>query len=238
MTASTSKSPTVVLVEDDMALVSSLTRQFERTELVIVATTASADAVIPTVQQHRPSVVLMDIDIQGNVDGITLAEELLVCEDTPVVFLSGAMEEGIVRRAAKSGAYAYLAKPTSMVAVVATLEMAIAKHAEVHDRDHDAALLSRTLDTLTSAIVVLGREGDIAFMNRAATELTGSRLAEAKRRAPAWTEQIARLQMDAAGTEVLLQSKSSEPVRCWAKRMSMPREGSVCVLEPIWKRTD
>lgn len=123
--------PSVVLVEDDDIVANALRRQLEHHDFIVAAVVAEDEKVIAAIQQHRPAVVLMDVGIRGSLDGITLAEEILVCEDTPVVLLSGTSDVTLMRRAARSGAYGFLAKPTSGQSIITTLEMAIYKHEEL-----------------------------------------------------------------------------------------------------------
>jgi AmiR/NasT family two-component response regulator len=76
----------------------------------------------------------MDIRLQGPVDGLTVAEELYVCEKTPVVFLTAYSDETTLARAAGTGAYGYLVKPVAPGSLSSTLRMAREKHDELTDR--------------------------------------------------------------------------------------------------------
>lgn len=121
----------VLLVENDAQMVTALQRVLDADGFEVVGVAEDSRVVVGLVQELRPDVVLMDIELGGRLDGISLAEEILVCEDTPVVFLSGGDSRENAHRAARSGAYAFLGKPLSNASLVASLRMAVARHAEL-----------------------------------------------------------------------------------------------------------
>ena len=224
----------VLLVEDDVHMAGALTRVLESDGLDVVGVAAEARAVVALVQELRPDVVLMDVELGGSLDGISLAEEILVCEDTPVVFLSGGDSRDSARRAARSGAYAFLGKPASGTSVVATLRMAIARHGELRDgRDH-ARVFSHALEVVDACVVVLQREGEIEFMNRAATALTGWTLTEAKVRRPPWVEQLRPLAEETEPpSSITVQRRTGEPMTCTVKRFPDANGGTICLVRPF-----
>ncbi|HVI86891.1 MAG TPA: ATP-binding protein, partial [Dongiaceae bacterium] len=79
--------------------------------------------------QSHPDVVLMDINIEGDIDGIQTAAMISDDDFTPVVYLTAYSEEATLRRAAETNPYGYLLKPFSERELHATLQMAIANSA-------------------------------------------------------------------------------------------------------------
>lgn len=224
----------VLVVEDDTHIASALISVLQSDGLAVVGVAEDARAVVALVQELRPDVVLMDVQLGGSLDGISLAEEILVCEDTPVVLLSGGDNRDDARRAARSGAYAFLGKPASGASVVATLRMAIARHEALRDgRDH-ARVFSHALEVVDACVVVLQREGEIEFMNRAATALTGWTLTEAKVRRPPWVDQLRPLPEEAEPpSSITVQRRTGEPMMCTVKRFPDANGGTICLVRPF-----
>lgn len=217
---------TVLLVEDEPIVARAMRRALERLELHVVVASSTGDGIIADVQNACPDVVLMDVGLGGEFDGITIAEEILVCEDVPVVLISGNIDDDLRRRAARCGAYGFLAKPAPTESIVATLQMAIYKHGELRKRERDARRFAQIFDAIDTAMIML-RDGELELMNRAASELTGTRLAEAKVRRPEWAERLG----DQA--QVIITNESNRKVTCRARRFTMPDGEKVVLLERV-----
>jgi len=225
--------PSILLVEDEAVIAMALRAELEEKGYRVVAWVSKAEDVIPAVQRDRPTIVLMDIRLKGDVDGVALAEEIFVCEDIPVVFLSAYSDPGLCLRAGQAGAYGYLTKPVREDALVATLDMAVQKHADLRARRDDAQWLGVALNALDHPLVGLDAEGRVRFMNHAATELTGWVLGEAKGERPRWAEQLAEVAPDEAGDArpVALLTRSAAPVPVRVKKLPSKLGGAVCVIE-------
>jgi signal transduction histidine kinase len=119
----------VLVVEDERIVALHLKQQLTKLGYAVVAVVASGDQAIEFLRQAHPDVVLMDINIEGDIDGIQTAA-LISAEDlTPVVYLTAYSEEATLKRAAATNPYGYLLKPFSERELHATLQMAIAHSA-------------------------------------------------------------------------------------------------------------
>lgn len=222
--------PSVLIAEDEAIVALDLRRQLEHYGFQVVAVVGRSEEVVAAVQAHKPTVVLMDVRLRGEVDGVTLAEELFVCEDTPVVFLSAYSDCDIVARAARSGAYGYLTKPVTITALISTLQMAIAKHADLRCRRSDADWLGRAIDAVEFAVIGLEADGSVRFMNRAAAAITGRSLLGVRAATPAWAQTLAALPARLARDDVTLNVGGTCPVAVRAQTFPLPGGGLVCLL--------
>jgi PAS domain S-box-containing protein len=75
-----------------------------------------------------PDLILMDIQLAGEMDGITAAGRICSVTDVPVVFLTAFSQDPLLQRAKAIAPYGYLIKPVSLRELTATLEMALYKH--------------------------------------------------------------------------------------------------------------
>lgn len=226
--------PSSVLIAEDEAIVAlDLRGQLQAHGYTVAALVGRSDEVIPAVQAHRPSVVLMDVRLRGPVDGVTLAEEIFVCEDTPIVFLSAFSDRDIVSRAAQSGAYGYLTKPVTIAALVSTIEMAICKHEDLRRRRQEAEWLGGAIDAVDFAVIGLEPNGDVRFMNRAARAIAGRSLLDARSAPPPWARQIAALPDAVVHGEVVLDFGMAGAVRFRAFKYPVSAGGHICMLRMI-----
>lgn len=222
----------VLLVEDDELVAEALRRQLERGQFSVVGVVSDAALVISAVQSLRPDVVLMDIHLGTSLDGITVAEEILVCEDIPVVFLSGALDETERQRATRCGAYGFVLKPASWEAIATVLEMAVSRHAQLGAQAASVRILNQALDSLDDSVIVLRGLGDVEFMNSTACTLLGWTLSEAKLKRPAWVSQLDPLSVHGE-TSVTLQRRSGELVVCSMRTRGVSDGNRVYILRPV-----
>ncbi len=224
---------TVLVVEDEAIVALDLRKQLEISGYRVVGIVGRSDEVITAVQTLRPGAVLMDVNLRGAIDGVTLAEEIFVCEDTPVVFLTAFSDTTIVDRASRCGAYGYLTKPVSHAALTATLDLAIEKHRDLCARRGDAQWFHRAFEAFDAAIVGLDDAGGVQFMNRKAVQLSGWMLMEAKNNAPPWAEQLHALphsESASASTITVLHTRGPLRTSVIVQKFPLEQGGSVCMI--------
>ncbi|HVJ44631.1 MAG TPA: ATP-binding protein [Dongiaceae bacterium] len=119
----------VLVVEDERIVALHLKQQLTKLGYAVIAVVASGEQALQFLRQAHPDVVLMDINIEGEIDGIQTAAMISAEDFTPVIYLTAYSEEATLQRAAATNAYGYLLKPFSERELHATLQMAIAHSA-------------------------------------------------------------------------------------------------------------
>jgi len=105
-------SETRVLVVEDEAVVA-LSERFilESLGYRVIGTAGSGEEALASIAVDRPDVVLMDVLLQGHMDGLETARQIDQRFGIPVVFVTAHEDRDLVRRAGLSGASAHIAKP-------------------------------------------------------------------------------------------------------------------------------
>jgi len=117
----------ILVVEDERIVALDLQHILEGFGHEVVATAPSGERAIELARQHQPDLILMDINLEGKIDGTEAAERIQADRPIPVVFLTAYTESGTLARAEKSAPYGYLVKPVETRALQATLRMALAR---------------------------------------------------------------------------------------------------------------
>ena len=84
---------------------------------------------IELARQLDPQLILMDVRLEGEIDGITAAETIRDEHDVPVVFLTAHADDDTLHRATRTEASAYLVKPFKPPDLRCVIEIALHKHA-------------------------------------------------------------------------------------------------------------
>lgn len=163
----------ILIVEDSALAVFSLKQTLEYDGFTVIGSCDSGEKAIAFVETTRPDLVLMDIVINGHLDGIQVASILKKKHNVPSVFLTGLTDRQTIDRAKVSEAYGYLAKPFESREVIAVIEMALYKHElELQLRRSEEKYFS-TVSSISDAVVTVDRDCRITFMNPAAQCMTG-----------------------------------------------------------------
>ncbi len=118
----------IMVVEDESIVAFNLQQRLSRLGYDVPAVAASGEEALRLVDQLDPDLVLMDIHIQGEMDGIEVASRLNASHPLSVIFLTAYSEDATIERARATRPYGYLLKPFSEREMHATITMALERH--------------------------------------------------------------------------------------------------------------
>jgi len=123
-----------IFVVEDAALTSALLQQhIEAMEHQFVGKADNGVDALEQIERLRPDLVLMDINLRGDMDGIEVASRLRDRETAGVIYLTAFADETILERARLTEPYGYLVKPFNRQSLQASVEMGLYKR-EVEQR--------------------------------------------------------------------------------------------------------
>jgi PAS domain S-box-containing protein len=169
----------ILVVEDDELVALYIQLKLELLGYQCVGHTVRGDSAITLAAQLRPDLVLMDIQLAGNMDGIEAAETIYRQFAIPVIFLTASANNQTLERVLQVEAFGYIIKPFSDQELRTALEMALYKH-RAEAKLQASELRFRTIfDAEPECVKVIDAEGNILEMNGAGlTMLEASSLAE------------------------------------------------------------
>lgn len=115
---------TVLIVDDEFLIAEGLRLQVEDMGLPVCATAATADDAIALAQRHQPMIVLMDMRLQGEKDGVDAALAIHDTVGAKVIFVTGSREPSTMARIQEDHPSAVLFKPVSDRQLRAAIEAA------------------------------------------------------------------------------------------------------------------
>jgi len=164
----------VLIVEDDGIIALDLEHTLRDLGLEPCGVATSADQALRLAASAAPHVVLMDIRIEGERDGIDAAALLGERFDIPVVFLTSHSDEATLARALRTSPYGYLVKPVNAPELLTTLE--VARHRCRLERELRARQrwFSTTVSSIGDGVVTSSPDGHVTYVNRAAELVLGA----------------------------------------------------------------
>jgi diguanylate cyclase (GGDEF)-like protein/PAS domain S-box-containing protein len=169
----------ILVVEDERVVAWDITEALEKSGYRVVSTAASAVAALEETLKHQPDLVLMDIRLDGDQDGVTAAENIYRNLGIPVIFLTSYSDDVTLSRATATSPFGYLIKPFQVDQLHTTIQVALQRHRLEQKNKLSAEQVVDTLRSLTEATIALDLKGQITFLNPAAETLTGWTQSEA-----------------------------------------------------------
>jgi CheY-like chemotaxis protein len=166
----------IFIVEDERIVAEDLKRMLERLGYKVVGSASSGDEAIEKMKATPPHLVLMDIRIQGALDGIDVAEHVVTEFDIPVIYLTAYADETTVDRAKGTLPSGYILKPFEERSLKTIVELALYKHNMdrmfIEAQDWHGGILAN----LSMAVMAIDGKSNITYMNKTAENLTGHQL--------------------------------------------------------------
>ncbi|MGL6343051.1 MAG: two-component system response regulator [Waterburya sp.] len=120
----------ILIVEDELLIAKNTAKKLHGFGYNVVKIVSNGQAAIDFVSLEQPDLVLMDITIKGEIDGIEAASQIKAISDVPIIFLTAYANDETLDRAAETGCYGYLIKPYKEQELHATVKMTLSKHLE------------------------------------------------------------------------------------------------------------
>ena len=121
--------PQILVVEDEGIVAKGIEAMLKKLGYDVPAVVSSGTEAIKKAVETHPDLVLMDIVLEGDIDGIEAAAQINSRFDIPVVFLTAHADELTIKKAKMAEPFGYVVKPFNERELHATIEMAIHTHA-------------------------------------------------------------------------------------------------------------
>lgn len=148
----------IMIVEDERILALDLAETLDDLGYTVAGMASRGEEAIELARQLDPQLILMDVRLDGEIDGITAAETIRDEHDVPVVFLTAHADDDTLHRATRSEASAYLVKPFKPPDLRCVIEIALHKHAADRRLRENERWLEQTLQQRTAALEAANRE--------------------------------------------------------------------------------
>lgn len=210
----------ILIVEDEAIVALDVRNRIEKLGYVAARTVSSGEEAVRVAPEVDPHLVLMDIQLSGEMDGIEAARIIREQTGKPVVFLTAYSDRSSLERAKVADAFGYVLKPFEERELGIAIEMALYKERMQRRLTESREWLHGTVAALFDGVVTTDAAGTVLFMNRRAVELTG------------WSEEeaIGRSAEEVVRVEAIPTAEFATGIIPEAVRL-LRRDGSVAYVE-------
>lgn len=168
------KPANIMIVEDEQITAADLQDTLAQLGYTVTATVSTGADAVREAAKNPPDLVIMDINIKGDLDGVEAAKQIRQQLGIPAVYLTAHADPDTLSRAKQAEPLGYIVKPFQERELHAVIEMAVHKHqVERKARRRRRDLMVETASALSDGIIFVDGDGLVKFINPAAELLTG-----------------------------------------------------------------
>lgn len=165
--------PHILVVEDEALIMANLVNTLTMLGYTVHEPVATGEEAIRAVITKKPDLVLMDIELVDEMNGIEAAEKIRKIADIPIVYITANTDDLRLKQAQLTGPYGYIIKPAHRSELKATIEIALYKHMlDRKLRDSEARFRTIT-ERISDVIFILDLEGNPTYVSPSITPILG-----------------------------------------------------------------
>jgi CheY-like chemotaxis protein len=118
----------ILIVEDEFIIAMGIERSLKALGYSVIDTVPSGEEAVERALADLPEIVLMDINLRGEIDGLEAARRIRLRADIPIIFLTAYADDDSLSRARETEAFGFIVKPFQDFALKSAIETALHKH--------------------------------------------------------------------------------------------------------------
>lgn len=175
----------ILIVEDEQIVVLDIHNTLEKYGFSVAGYANRGEDAIKKAGEIYPDLILMDIGLKGEVDGIEAAKQIRKLFDLPVIFLTAFGNQATVQRASQAEPFGYIFKPFEARELVGNIEMALYKHGMEKKLRENERKFRSVVEQASDGIALVDSHGNIIEWNPTMEQITGLARSEVLDR-PIW----------------------------------------------------
>jgi CheY-like chemotaxis protein len=140
----------IMIVEDEWTVAEEIKMVLQGMDYDVTSMSSSGEEAIQNAEKDKPDLVLMDIVLEGEIDGIAAANEIRSRFNIPIIFLTAYTDDKILERASITGPFGYIVKPFVNEDLKISIEIALYKFRMERERKRFIEELQGALPKITS----------------------------------------------------------------------------------------
>ena len=142
----------VLIVEDEPLIAEDIAQGLEKNEFLVSAVVYSKEDAIEQLNSNLPDLVLLDINLSGEMSGIEIAEKINTQYNIPFIFITSYSDKQTLEKAKFTEPSGYIVKPFNEASLYSTLEIALYNHAQKNKRKFPELSFNKINQHLTNHI--------------------------------------------------------------------------------------
>ncbi|MEO5775697.1 MAG: LytTR family transcriptional regulator DNA-binding domain-containing protein [Flavobacterium sp.] len=144
----------VLIVEDEMIIAANISMQLSNLGYIVTGIIPRGEEVLGHIEHNLPDIILMDINLKGDLDGIEIATIVQLKYKIPIIFLTANADEAHFNRAKATNPYGFISKPFKKLDLHRTIELTVIRIREEQANENKSELIAEENYVLSDCIFV------------------------------------------------------------------------------------
>lgn len=163
----------ILIVDDESVIALSYEKVLKSYGYDVVGIASNGDDALQKVSDLSPDLVLMDIVLNGEMDGVEVATKIYDNHNIPVIYITAHPNKDEINRVKITEPYGYMVKPVDVTELKSNIEMAIYKHKIEGKLRESEENFRAVAENAYDGILITNNQGQHLFSNQRAAEITG-----------------------------------------------------------------
>lgn len=155
----------VLIVGNDIFTANLIEDELRQAQIESIVRADSCEEAISKAEELRPDLILMDVCLGEEVDGIEAAEIILKFNDAPVVFITSSSEKRVISRLMKIDPNGFIIKPFDGRILLSAIDIAIYRHKSKKELFEAKEIFRTTLESIDDIVISLDKSGIITHIH-------------------------------------------------------------------------
>jgi AmiR/NasT family two-component response regulator len=160
------KKAKILVVEDDRIISLEIKERLEEFNYGVIGSATTGEEAYSLASAYLPDLIIMDIHIEGAMDGIETALKIKNELNIPVVYLTAYADDFTIERAKITEPYGYIVKPLDERELKSAVEIALYKNKADKALKDSEARYKAIVDTIEGSLFLVNNERQITFSNK------------------------------------------------------------------------
>lgn len=162
----------ILVVEDEVLVAKDISSRLQQMGYAVIGNAGKGAEAITMAAEFKPDLILMDIHLRDEIDGIEAAEKIQQQLDVPIIFCTAYSNEETLQRAKITAPYGYILKPFDNRELEINIEIALYKHRTERVLHETEGQLNTTLQNISDGVIATDTNGRVVVLNPVAETLT------------------------------------------------------------------
>lgn len=172
----------ILIVEDESIVGMALKDMLKHLGYSVLDIIHTGEEAIQKAIDLQPDLILMDIKLKGNIDGIEAASKIRSQFDVPIIFITAYADEETVKRAKFTQPFAYIIKPFNELSLKSNIELTLHKYQLDKKLKENKKYLENIINSVSELLFLVDSNNKIITWNQTAEAITGFKYKELKNR--------------------------------------------------------